>query len=112
MKDNKKDMEDIKRREVKNIELVWDNQEDLFNLANSPEFVEFILEETLKAIISALKNNEEKAELFNIFNMSIILELKKEQFKTVLGQVNNLFLQNEEYERCTQLKKLIKKYKL
>lgn len=112
MKKDKEDMEDIKKREVTNIELIWDNQEDLFELAESSKFTNFVLEESLKAIISALENNEEKAELFNVFNMSIILEIKKEHFKTVLDKINSLFILNEEYERCNQLKKLISKHKL
>lgn len=112
MKKDKEDMEDIKKREVTNIELIWDNQEDLFDLANSPKFTSFVLEESLKSIIAALENGEEKAELFNVFNMSIILEIKKKHFKTVLDKVNQLFILDEEYERCNQLKKLITKYKL
>jgi hypothetical protein len=79
---------------------------------NSEVFQHFILEESLKAIIDALKNNKPTAELFNIFNMSVIVEIEKSQFKAVLGKINNKFLGDEEYERCAEVSKLIKKYQL
>lgn len=108
----KKDKKMTEKREVTFIELSWDSQEDLADLANSEQFQNFILEESLKAIIDALKNEKQTAELFNIFNMSVIIEIEKSQFKTVLNKLNEKFVYNEEYERCAQLKKLIKKYKL
>lgn len=102
----------VVKREVVNIELDWDNEQDLIELGDNEVFVDFILEESLKAIVDALKNNKEKAELFNVFNMSVIIELKKPQFKTVLEKVNRMLIKNEEYERCNELKKLIKKHNL
>ena len=111
MKDKDK-MDPEVKREVINIEIDWDSEEDLIGLADNETFVDFILEETLKAIVDSLKNEKEKAELFNVFNMSVIIELKKSQFKTVLEKINNMFIRKEEYERCSQLKKLIKTHNL
>tara|TARA_R110001592_G_scaffold58417_4_gene176961 strand:- start:844 stop:1188 length:345 start_codon:yes stop_codon:yes gene_type:complete len=105
-------MDKVVKREVVNIELDWDNEQDLIELGDNETFVDFILEESLKAIVDALKNNKEKAELFNIFNMSVIIELKKPQFKEVLKRVNHMLIKNEEYERCNELKKLLKSYKI
>ena len=104
--------EDIEKREVTHIELTWDNVDDLVELSNNDEFRPFILEESFKAITHALNSNLDKAELFNIFNMSVIVEIHYPQFKSVLSKINCLFLENEEYERCDKLKKLIKKHKL
>lgn len=108
----KKDKKMTEKREVTFIELSWDSQEDLADLVNSEQFTNFILEESLKAIIDALKNEKQTAELFNIFNMSVIVEIEKPQFKTILHKINRKFLGNEEYERCAELSKLIKKYEL
>ena len=44
--------------------------------------------------------------------MSVIIEIKRSQFKVVLEKITSLFLEDEEYERCNELQKLIKKYKL
>lgn len=111
MKDKKINSK-VKKREVANIELNWDNNEDLLNLVNNKQFYSFILEESLEAIVDALENNKGKAELFNIFNMSIVVEVKKTKFKSILLEVEKYFIENEEYEKCSELKKLITKYNL
>lgn len=100
------------KREVTMLELSWVTKEELYNLANSEKFYSFILEESLSAIVDALKNKKDKAELFNIFNMSVIVEVEKIKFKSILKEIEKYFIENEEYERCTELQKLIKKYKL
>ena len=104
--------EEIEKREVTHIELTWDNVDELVELSSNDEFYPFILLESYKAITHALNSNLEKAELFNIFNMSVIIEIHPPQYKTVLKIINRLFLEDEEYEKCNILKKLIKKYKL
>lgn len=111
MEENDK-MNKVSKREVINIEIDWDNEEDLIGLSDNEIFVDFILEESLKAIVDALKNNKDKAELFNVFNMSVIIELKKSQFKTVLNKITDMLIKNEEYERCSELQKLIEKYEI
>ncbi len=100
------------KREVVNLELCWATQEELFDLANSEQFYSFILEESLSAIVNALENNEPKAELFNIFNMSVIVEVEKAKFKPILNEIKKYFISNEQYERCTELQNLTKKYEL
>ena len=105
-------MDKVDKREVVNIEIDWDSESDLIELGDNEIFVDFILEESLKAIVDALKNNKDKAELFNVFNMSVIIELKKSQFKTVLKKINHMLIRNEKYERCNELKKLLKTHKI
>lgn len=109
--EDKEKIDEVKR-ELLNIEIDWDNEDDLISLSENEQFCDFILEESLKAIIDALKNKKPQAELFNIFNMSVIIELPKTQFKAVLKRINNMFIKNEEYERCSNLQKLIQKYEL
>ena len=111
MKEKDIDSKDEKREAIY-IEINWDTPEDLSDLANSREFQNFILEETLTSIVNALENSLNKAELFNIFNMSVILEIEKSQFKVVLEKINSYLIREEEYERCTQTQNLIKINKL
>ena len=111
MKEKDIDSKDEKREAIY-IEINWDTPEDLSDLANSREFQNFILEETLTSIVNALENSLNKAELFNIFNMSVILEIEKSQFKVVLEKINSYLIREEEYERCTQIQNLIKINKL
>jgi len=89
------------------IEIVWDYPQDLIDLGNSPEFSNFILLKSYEAISSAIENNLDKVELFNIFNMSIIIELDKSQFSIVLDNVIEYFIGIEDYEECKKIKNLI-----
>ena len=107
-----KNKENTEQRSIPFIELTWDNNKELLELASQESFTNYILEESLVAIIDALESEKSKAELFNIFNLSVIIEIEKSQFKTVLNKINDMFISNEQYEKCTKLKKLIKKYKL
>ena len=111
MKDKDK-MDKTVKREVINIEIDWDSEEDLIGLSDNETFVDFILEGSLKAIVDALRNKKTKAELFNVFNKSVIIELKRSQFKTVLNRITDMVIRNEEYEKCSELQKLIKKYEI
>jgi len=99
-------------REIVMLEIDWDNQEDLIELSTNLKFREFALKESYKSILHALKNNLNKAELFNVFNVSVIVEIKKSQFKAVLSRVAKLFLENEEYEKCSIIQKTIAKYEI
>ena len=51
----------------------------------------------------------EKVEIFNIFNMSLIVELKKENFKAVLERIIKPFEDDEDFETCIKIKSIIKK---
>ena len=106
--------EEIKKetRETVLIEIDWEDQEDLIKLSTDLKFQNFILDESYKSIMYALKNNMKKAELFNIFNMSVIIEIKRSQFKTVLSKISKLFLKKEEYEKCSIITKTIDKYEI
>ena len=44
--------------------------------------------------------------------MSVIIEINKSQFKTVLNKVIQMLIEEEEYENCNKIKKLIEKYEI
>ena len=50
-----------------------------------------------------------KVEVFNIINMAIILEIKKENFKDILKKINENYLKVEDFENCHEISKLINK---
>ena len=98
--------EDVRRtKDITVIEIDWDNPEDLIKLSTDTTFTEFILKESYLSILYALKNNLNKAELFDIFNLSVIVEIDKSQVKTVLNKILRMLVSKEEYENCTKLKK-------
>jgi RNA processing factor Prp31 len=98
-----------KEREVTHIELIWEDQEDLINLRDSEEFSTFILEKSYEAISKAIEDNLETVDLFNIFNMSLIVELDKSNYKPVLERIRDLYQESEAYEECAKITKLIDK---
>ena len=91
------------------IELIYDNKEDLLKLAEKSEFCEFILNDSIKAIKKAIKYKQPKANLFNISNLSVIIEIKQTQYESVLKQAVKHYASRENYEECSKLKKLIDK---
>jgi hypothetical protein len=98
-----------KEREVTPIEITYNTKKDLDELASSDQFKSFILKRTLEEIEFALENNLEKIEIFNIFNLSLIIELERKNFKSVLDKVMDSYVKDENFEKCNQIKKLIDK---
>ena len=92
-----------------NIELIYDDREELLKLAEKGEFCEFILRDSIKAIKEAIKYKQRKAILFNISNLSVIIEIKQTQYESVLKQAVKHYASRENYEECSKLKKLIDK---
>ena len=98
-----------KEREVTPIEITYNTKKDLDELASSDQFKSFILKRTLEEIEFALENSLEKIEIFNIFNLSLIIELERKNFKSVLDKVMDSYVKDEDFEKCNQIKKLIDK---
>ena len=90
-------------REVTQIEITYNTKKDL------DQFKSFILKRTLEEIEFALENDLEKIEIFNIFNLSLIIELERKNFKSVLNKVMNSYAEDEDFEKCNQIKQLIEK---
>ena len=98
-----------KKREVTNIELAYESKEDLVRLASKEEFINFVLENSLKTITQAIEENLEKVELFNILNLSLIVELNKPQYKSVLQRIIQHYEDIEDYNKCIEIQALINK---
>jgi hypothetical protein len=90
------------------LEILYNNDEDLKTLATTEEFREFILKDSLKSIKKAIENDLDKVELFNIFNLSLIVELEKSNYKNALENISKHYVEDEEYEVCSSIKKIIK----
>tara|TARA_R110000772_G_scaffold44276_1_gene101871 strand:+ start:298 stop:777 length:480 start_codon:yes stop_codon:yes gene_type:complete len=103
----KEDTKSKSKREVTCIEIIWEKKSDVLELPNTEVFTNFILEESYEAIKSALEEDLETVELFNIQNLSIVIELKKSQFSTVLEKIKEMYVDQEDYEECTKIQNLI-----
>ena len=101
--------DNTKKREATNIELSYRNRKDIINLASKKEFINFVLEDSLKAINDAIKNDLDKVELFNILNLSLVIKLEKSKFKSVLERITQHYAEKEDYDKCIEIQSLIKK---
>jgi hypothetical protein len=98
-----------KTKNLTNIEIVYGDKEDLIRLASREEFIEFILVDSLETITKAMCGGIEKVELFNILNLSLIIELESSNFKPVLERITQHYLKVEDYKQCSKIQKLIDK---
>ena len=69
-----------KKQQGVSIELVWEDKQDLIDLSNESIFTNFVLKESYKTVRKAINSNFSKVELFNIFNLSIIIEVEKQHY--------------------------------
>tara|TARA_R110001606_G_scaffold357882_1_gene509350 strand:+ start:226 stop:570 length:345 start_codon:yes stop_codon:yes gene_type:complete len=102
-------MEKIEKEnnEVTRIQISYDSPEDLKKLYSNKEFISYIQLEVLDRIKYAIKNNLKKVEIFNILNMAIIIEVKKENYKKILQKINDGYLKIEDFEKCHEISQLI-----
>ena len=94
------------------LELIFRDKQDLKNLSNKEEFITFIVNDSLNSIKNALENNLDRVELFNIFNLSLSVELERPHYKNVLNKITQFYIRQEDYETCDDIKKIIEKYEI
>jgi len=102
-------MEKDTQKKITNIEIVYGDKEDLIKLASKEQFIKFVLEDSLTSITKAIEENLEKVELFNILNLSLIVELDKSKYKHVLQRIVDYYVQDEDYDKCAEIQLLINK---
>jgi len=100
---------ELQTPEVTYIEIKYSEKSDIANLASTEKFVNFILEDTLKSITRAIEQNLDKIELFNIVNLSLVIELERSSFKTALEKIIKHYLEEEDYDKCAKTQSLISK---
>ena len=103
--------EETAKRKITSIEISYSNKRELKELSNKEEFRGIIMRDSFRAIKDAIKNNYTTIELFNIINLSIIIKLSSLYFPTALKRISKYFEENEEYEKCAEIKQLINKIK-
>lgn len=91
------------------IELDFSDKQDLIDLSSDEKFINFILMDTYKSLKIAINGNLSKVTLFDIFNLSILIEVKKSNFTPILEKIMGVYELAEDYEECSKIKNLIKK---
>jgi hypothetical protein len=99
------------KKEITTIEIAQRDKKGLNELSNSKEFQDIIMKDAFKSIKEAINKKWKKVELFNVINLSIIIEISHTGFPSALEKISKYFEINEEYEKCAEIKQLIKKQK-
>jgi hypothetical protein len=100
------------KRIITPIEIIYRSGKDIMKLSNSTHFQSVIMEDAFKSIKEAINKKWKKVELFNITNLSVIVEISSPAFPTALKKISNYYEKHEEYEKCAEIKQLLNKLKL
>jgi hypothetical protein len=95
--------------QITNIELYYDEFEDINEALESDDIKDFLLKKSYENIKKAIEQNLDKIELFNILNLALVVEIDKNQFKPILKNTLLYYESMEDYKKCSQIKSLIEK---
>lgn len=79
----------------------------LDNLYEDKSFQTFVIECVYKKIEFAIENDLDSVKLFNIFNASLIIEVNKSQYKSILEHIIHNYAQYDNFEECIKITNLI-----
>jgi 23S rRNA C2498 (ribose-2'-O)-methylase RlmM len=99
----------VKTRKPLNINLEIRNQEQYKALTEAVNFKMLIFDEVVLAIHDAIINKSNEAQILNIINMNYTITINKSDFKQVLENALKFNEQQEDYTKCKEITKLIKK---
>jgi uncharacterized protein (DUF4213/DUF364 family) len=69
-----------------------------------------VFEKVLTSIKDAIKNKLNEAKVLNVINFNYSLIVNKSQYKDVLNSILRFYEEQEEYLKCKEITKIIKKY--
>lgn len=93
----------------KPVRLRFSGSDDYEKLNSSKEFKNFIFGETIKALKFAINSKKKKIDLWVIEDSGDIVSVKNDKYKSILENAIKFYSEQEQFEKCTELEKLIKK---
>jgi len=97
------------KKGIINLQISYDTKEDLEIISNSEDFITFALQQSLDVILQAIEDNKPKIELFNIVNLSLIVEIDSTQYIPVLKKIQEYYAQLEDFDKCIEIQNVINK---
>lgn len=85
------------------LEIKYEDPEELFELASKPEFVTFMFGNAIAAIKQAIRKNKSECVIFDILNYNLKVSIKKEHYKTFLNKAIKHYETLEDYTQCSEL---------
>ena len=102
--------QDIKTKKgIINLQISYNNKEDLETISNNEDFISFALQQSLDVILQAIEDKKDKVELFNIVNLSLIVEIDSTQYTPVLKKIQEHYSQLEDFDKCIEIQDVINK---
>ena len=77
-------------------------------VSSHPEIRRAVIEETIFAIKDGIKKKKKSISLFQIAGTTSYLELEKEKWQLTLENLLEHYVENEDYDRCIEIRDLIK----
>jgi hypothetical protein len=97
------------KKGIINLQISYNNKEDLETISNSEDFISFTLQQSLDVILQAIEDKKDKLELFNIVNLSLIVEIDSTQYIPVLKKIQEHYSQLEDFDKCIEIQDVINK---
>ena len=102
--------QDIKTKKgIINLQISYENEEDLKAISKNEDFTSFALQKSLDVILQAIEDKKDKVELFNIVNLSLIVEIDSTQYPAILKKTQEYYSQIEDFDKCIEIQDVINK---
>ena len=85
------------------LEIKYEDPEELFELASKEEFVTFMFKNTIAAIKQAIRKNKSECVIYSIQNYNVTVAIKKEHYKMFLNKAIRHYEKLEDYTQCSEL---------
>ena len=100
-------MKKSQQRKTLNVEIVYDHADDLEQLQNSEQFSNLILQDAFEVVEKAASTKKKTVPIVNIPNLGLQVSVERQNFKPILQKALQYYIQQEQYEKCEQVTKLI-----
>jgi hypothetical protein len=100
-------MKKAQQRKLLNVEIVYEDAEDLQQLENSPQFNNLILKDAFDVVERAAKTKKKSVPVIAIPNLGLEVFIERHNFKPILQKALDYYTNEEQYERCADLAQLI-----
>ena len=100
-------MKKAQQRKTLNVEIIYDHVDDLQQLQDSDQFNNLILQDAFEVVEKAASTKKKTVPIVNIPNLGLQVSVERQNFKPILQKALQYYIQQEQYEKCEQVTKLI-----
>lgn len=98
----------MKKRKIPVFRLTMGNGATYEQISEHPVIRKVVIEETIFAIKEGIKKKKNTIPLFQISGTNTYVELEKEKWQPILEKILDKYIEEENYDRCIEIRDLIK----